>query len=175
MTAINYNPWRDDIPAIAAQLVAHVDEVLARTGATEVDLVGHSMGGLVARYAVEVLGLDDRVANVVTIASPHGGSPFAHLAGMVPGHRGLTRAAAQMRPGSRFLRELERTAAANAADIDGPLHRALLRRRPDRARPGRQAAHAGRGERAGGRRRPRGHAHEPDGRADGVRRARRPA
>lgn len=115
VTAINYNPWTADIRAISAGLVAHVDAVLARTGADKVNLVGHSMGGLVIRHAVEVLGLGDRVDSVVTIASPHGGSAFAYLAGVLPGKRQLTKAAAQMRPGSRFLRELEIAAAANAA------------------------------------------------------------
>jgi triacylglycerol lipase len=40
-------------------------------------LVGHSMGGLDARYAVAKLGLADRVAAVVTVTTPHRGSPFA--------------------------------------------------------------------------------------------------
>ena len=114
VSAINYNPWRHDIPEIAAQLVDHVDAVLARTGAEKVNLVGHSMGGLVSRYAVEVLGLADRVDGVVTIASPHGGSAFAYLSDLVPGRTKLTRAAAQMRPGSRFLRDLDLAADANA-------------------------------------------------------------
>lgn len=113
VTAINYNAWRDDIPEIAAQLVAHVDGVCRRTGAEKVNLVGHSMGGLVIRYAVDVLGLHDRVDRAVTIASPHGGSAFAYLADLVPGKRKLTRAAAQMRPGSHFLRDLDRAAIEN--------------------------------------------------------------
>ncbi len=115
VTAINYNPWRGDIRTIAQQLVDHVDDIRARTGATKVNLVGHSMGGLVIRYAVDVLGLHDRVDRAITIASPHGGSAFALLAGLVPGRRQLTRSAAQMRPGSRFLRELDRAARENTA------------------------------------------------------------
>ncbi len=113
VSAINYNAWRDDIREIGAQLVAHVDEVLERTGAEKVNLVGHSMGGLVIRHAVDVLGLHDRVDRAVTIASPHGGSAFAYLAGAVPGQRRMTHAAAQMRPGSRFLRQLDTAAREN--------------------------------------------------------------
>lgn len=113
VSAINYNPWRDDIREIAADLVAHVDAVLERTGAEKVNLVGHSMGGLVIRHAVDVLGLHDRVDRAITIASPHGGSAFAYLCDLVPGQRKLTRAAAQMRPGSRFLRELDHAAREN--------------------------------------------------------------
>jgi triacylglycerol lipase len=44
---------------------------------TRVILIGHSMGGLDARYAVSRLGLADRVAAVITVTTPHRGSPFA--------------------------------------------------------------------------------------------------
>ncbi len=40
-------------------------------------LIGHSMGGLDARYAVAKLGLAERVAAVVTVTTPHRGSPYA--------------------------------------------------------------------------------------------------
>jgi triacylglycerol lipase len=50
--------------------------VLGRAG-QKVILMAHSMGGLDARYAVSKLGLDQHVAAVVTITSPHRGSPFA--------------------------------------------------------------------------------------------------
>jgi len=43
----------------------------------KVILIGHSMGGLDARYAVARLGLAERVAAVVTVTCPHRGSPFA--------------------------------------------------------------------------------------------------
>src|SRR3954467_1822949 len=40
-------------------------------------LIGHSLGGLDARYAVAKLGLASHVAAVVTVTTPHRGSPFA--------------------------------------------------------------------------------------------------
>src|ERR1019366_9105219 len=43
----------------------------------KVILMAHSMGGLDARYAVSRLGLDRHVAAIVTITTPHRGSPFA--------------------------------------------------------------------------------------------------
>lgn len=45
----------------------------------KVNLVGHSLGGLVARYYASVLG-DEQVASITTIASPHLGSPVANWA-----------------------------------------------------------------------------------------------
>jgi triacylglycerol lipase len=46
-------------------------------GNPKVILMAHSMGGLDARYAVSKLGMDRHVAAVVTISTPHRGSPFA--------------------------------------------------------------------------------------------------
>src|SRR5688500_7153790 len=38
-------------------------------------LIGHSMGGLDARYMISRLGMDDQVAACLTITCPHRGSP----------------------------------------------------------------------------------------------------
>lgn len=44
---------------------------------SKVLIVGHSLGGLDARYMISKLGMDDRVAAVLTVATPHRGSPVA--------------------------------------------------------------------------------------------------
>ena len=49
---INYGPTYDDIEHFAEQLGAKIESVCAATGAAQVLLVGHSMGGLVARAYV---------------------------------------------------------------------------------------------------------------------------
>jgi triacylglycerol lipase len=49
-------------------------------------LVGHSQGGLDARYLISRLGYGDRVKALITIATPHHGSPVADvLLGLAPG------------------------------------------------------------------------------------------
>ncbi len=49
-------------------------------------LLGHSQGGLDARFLVTRLGYADRVRAIVTIAAPHHGSPVADVAlGLTPG------------------------------------------------------------------------------------------
>lgn len=58
----------------ARRLAAYVDEVRAKTGATQVDVIGHSMGGVVGRYYVQLGGGDGVVKNLVTIGSPHAGT-----------------------------------------------------------------------------------------------------
>lgn len=63
----------DDIPTSAAELSAYVDQVLAATGAAEVDLVGHSQGGMMPRYYLKYLGGAAKVRALVGLSpSNHG-------------------------------------------------------------------------------------------------------
>lgn len=71
------------IAAGARQLGWFVDEVREATGAGEVDVIGHSMGGVVARYYVTLAGGDGAVRHLVTLGSPHAGTD---LSGMGVGH-----------------------------------------------------------------------------------------
>ncbi|MET9431675.1 MULTISPECIES: alpha/beta fold hydrolase [unclassified Streptomyces] len=103
LESLNYSPLTCDLRTAAALLGRHVEDVCARTGHPEVDVVGHSLGGLIARYYVQRLGGDRRVRTLVTLGTPHGGTTFAPLAGAHP----LVR---QMRPGSSVLRELSEPA-----------------------------------------------------------------
>jgi triacylglycerol lipase len=59
------------------QLLAQVQQILATSGAAKVNLIGHSEGGIDARYVAGVR--PDLVASVTTIGSPHKGSPVAEL------------------------------------------------------------------------------------------------
>ena len=64
----------------ARRLGRHVERVCADEGVEKVDLVGHSMGGLVARFYIEHLGGAPRVRRLVTIATPHRGTAWARVA-----------------------------------------------------------------------------------------------
>ncbi|MCC7077799.1 MAG: alpha/beta fold hydrolase [Acidimicrobiia bacterium] len=80
---LNFNPWLQDVPYVAARLRARVELICSATGHPYVHVVGHSMGGLVARYYVQMLGGDDRVLDVVTIGSPHAGTHAANTFSML--------------------------------------------------------------------------------------------
>ncbi len=58
-----------------AQLLAHVEAIVRTTGRDKVVIVAHSQGGLDARYVASVR--PDLVAAVVTISTPHRGTPIA--------------------------------------------------------------------------------------------------
>lgn len=76
--------------AVRAQQLARRIEGLS---AKRVNVIAHSMGGLDARYAITRLGLAGRVASLVTIGTPHRGTPLADLGTHVLGEAlGLRRA-----------------------------------------------------------------------------------
>jgi len=82
----------------AHELRDYVNWVRSQTGSNQVDIVAHSMGGLSSRYYIKDLGGTNHVGALVTLGSPHHGTPLAYLA---PGEGGR-----QMQPGSSFLNNL---------------------------------------------------------------------
>jgi alpha-beta hydrolase superfamily lysophospholipase len=94
----NYSPLLTDVARGAADLGAHIERVCEQTGHDSVHVVGHSLGGLIARYHVQRQRGDARVESLVTIGTPHRGSVLAHV---VP-----TPLIRQLRPGSAVLRAL---------------------------------------------------------------------
>lgn len=67
------------------QLLAHVQRIMAETGAPRVNLIGHSQGALTARYAAAKR--PDWVASVTSVAGPNHGSELAdYLARHSPAH-----------------------------------------------------------------------------------------
>lgn len=72
----------DPVASDANEIASFVDKVRSRTGAAQVDLVGHSLGGLASRYYVEALGGAPKVGNLVAIAAPHGGTTFSGIASL---------------------------------------------------------------------------------------------
>lgn len=65
----------------ATEIVDWVDDILNQTGASKVDLVGHSSGGLSGRYYMKNLGGIDKVDDFVALVSTNHGNTeprFAH-------------------------------------------------------------------------------------------------
>jgi triacylglycerol lipase len=85
----------------AAEIDAAIETLRSRTGAAEVDVVAHSMGGLALRwyFACRSRSLPPPVRRAVFIATPHRGTWLSLLA--------WGKGAPEMRPGSKFLRRLE--------------------------------------------------------------------
>lgn len=94
----------DYVPALAAR----IEEVCAKTGARQLAIVAHSMGGLAARAYLHAHG-PARVATLVTLGTPHHGTRTASF--------GLGENVRQMRPGSAWLESLARAESAGAAGV----------------------------------------------------------
>lgn len=61
----------------ALQVKKRVNEIIEETGSEKVNIIAHSKGGLESRYMITKLGMEDKVASLTTLASPHRGSALA--------------------------------------------------------------------------------------------------
>ncbi|MFN2602425.1 MAG: Ig-like domain-containing protein [Gemmatimonadaceae bacterium] len=83
---------------IAQQLQAKTDSLLTVTGATKIDIIAHSMGGLSSRYFSKNLGGSDKIDALVFLGTPNHGASLANFCGI--------QSCLEMRPGSAFLTAL---------------------------------------------------------------------
>jgi len=148
IATINLSSWHNE--EVLSELVAKkVDELRHRLGVDKVHLVGHSMGGIIARNYLQLRGGAGKVDRCVTLGSPHHGSKLTPFA-FAPLGRVLV-------PGSDFLRRLNQQPApagvivtniftrkdnmvlpnsfnhlpwGNAVELDDMGHTGLIYRRP---------------------------------------------
>jgi triacylglycerol esterase/lipase EstA (alpha/beta hydrolase family) len=99
----------------AAQLSAFVNRVLAATGASKVDIVGHSQGGMMPRYYIKNLGGGSKVDTLVGLAPSNHGTTLNGLftlASYFPGSSALVGAdcpaCAEQEAGSSFITNLNK-------------------------------------------------------------------
>jgi len=67
------------IPYSAQQLATFVSQVLAQTGASQVDIVGHSQGGMMPNYYIKFLGGASKVHLLIGLAPSNHGTDFQGL------------------------------------------------------------------------------------------------
>ena len=127
---------RTTVPPVAgiARRAAELVEQVRALPAGKVNLIAHSMGGLDARYAIAHLGLSDRVASLVTLGTPHGGTPLADLGnalGRRVGLQWLVRDAGEML--ADLTTEQMATFNKDVADVDGVFYGSVVGRIPPEA------------------------------------------
>ena len=106
VAAVDLEPVLGSIDDYVPAIETAVARLLARTGAPAVALLGHSMGGLVARAYLRRHG-NGRVAALITLGTPHRGTVHARF-----GHGANAR---QMRIDSGWLEQLGAHEAARGA------------------------------------------------------------
>lgn len=92
---INLNTYTSTIEAMAREVKKAVEEIIKFTKHKKVDIIGHSLGGLVGRYYVQNLGGYKNVRNLITLATPNWGTELAVF--------GIGPSAKQMRPQADFI------------------------------------------------------------------------
>jgi pimeloyl-ACP methyl ester carboxylesterase len=78
---INPTSRTNTIAGNAAALGEYIANVKALTGAEQVDLVVHSMGGLISRYYIDRIMEERDIAQLIMLGTPNGGSNCAVMLG----------------------------------------------------------------------------------------------
>ena len=105
IVTVNLSSWHNE-EVLTELLAKKVDEMRLHLGVNRVHLVGHSMGGIIARNYVQLRGGEDKVASLICLGSPHRGSKLASFS-MAPLGKLLI-------PGSDFLHRLNAAPAPQA-------------------------------------------------------------
>jgi hypothetical protein len=77
--AFSYSPLTVDVRRTAERMGEEIEALCEESGYERIHVIGHSLGGLIARYYVQRLGGDDRVHTCVTLGTPHQGTMAARL------------------------------------------------------------------------------------------------
>ena len=99
--SINTPPWRD-LETLTESLSKKVDELRIKFKVEKVILIGHSMGGMIARNYVQNRGGAGYVRCMITLGAPHHGSKLAPFA--------LSPMGKALLPGSAFLQQFNSVA-----------------------------------------------------------------
>jgi triacylglycerol lipase len=99
LAAYDYGLLTYNIPRAAVRLGEAIARLSAATGYERIHVIGHSLGGLIARYYAQRLAGDRRVHTLVTLGTPHQGTQLAWAAPLLPLVRQLT-------PNSSVMQEL---------------------------------------------------------------------
>jgi triacylglycerol lipase len=100
---------------IARQLANLVERI---PHGTRIHLVGHSLGGIVARWYVQEMGGDQRVAQTISIATPFGGSKLAERLKLFVGNdlHAASDVLTRLRDGAARTKHVPHTSIAGSED-----------------------------------------------------------
>jgi pimeloyl-ACP methyl ester carboxylesterase len=94
---VSLPPWHN-VETLTERIAKKVDKLRLSTGIKKVHLIGHSMGGLLARNDLQIRGGDTKIDSCILLGTPNLGSRLASFA--------LSPMAKLLLPGSGFLKRL---------------------------------------------------------------------
>lgn len=96
-----------DIRKSAYHIHRHIQDILRETDLDKIDIIGHSMGGLIGLYFIKKLGGHQFVRRFISLGTPHHGTPFAFVG--LPPLGWLSPSIWQLLPNSFFVQEMRAT------------------------------------------------------------------
>ena len=93
---------------LGEMIAEKIERIATRYDLQRFHIVGHSKGGLLARHYVQHHGGYKRVKSVITLGTPHHGTPTAAVGVALFAGGILSRSPFDMLPGSAFVRMLKR-------------------------------------------------------------------
>lgn len=97
--AVNHATWDNPIAAHARQVAEHIQALQVASGAPQVDIVAHSMGGIIAAWYATRMNGAANIRRIVTIGTPWLGTHLARL-----GWRAESR---DMQPGGSVIADIQ--------------------------------------------------------------------
>lgn len=76
---VNYSTHHGSLMKMVESLSKRVNQIVQQTQSTQIDIVAHSLGGLVARYYMTIGEGRGRVKNLITLGTPHLGTEISIL------------------------------------------------------------------------------------------------
>jgi triacylglycerol lipase len=110
---LNYSTFHGNVLQMVEELGRKVDMVMRKTDAQQIDIVAHSLGGIVSRTYLTLGEGRGKVRRLVTLGTPHQGTHMSFMA------KGLSRGAldADLRVNSYLLRLLNNTELPKTSEI----------------------------------------------------------
>lgn len=104
--SINYPTRHGSLTKMVEALEKRVDEILRVTKSSQIDIIAHSLGGVISRYFMSVGAGRGKIRHLVTLGTPHQGTPLSMFIGGGILGAGLR---TDLRSGSYMIRLLNET------------------------------------------------------------------
>jgi pimeloyl-ACP methyl ester carboxylesterase len=127
------------IDTLASLIAEKIEGLIRRHGFASLHIIGHSKGGLIARDYIQHHGGDKRAKSLITLGTPHHGTPTAVVAVGLMGMGLVPSSAGDLLPNSRLVKAINRdtfpahvplTSIYSREDLVCPYWCSVLRPRP---------------------------------------------
>jgi triacylglycerol esterase/lipase EstA (alpha/beta hydrolase family) len=95
---INLSTYSQGIEDLAVLTEKKIDAILEQTNADKVDIIAHSLGGIIARYYIQILTGHQKVKHCITLGTPHQGTLLSKV--------GIGKSIKELRPTSGLIKKL---------------------------------------------------------------------